>query len=242
MRGDGLSWQYLSIANGGSTNDSTPTLTGTLSAVLAPADVLRIYSNGVLLSGNAVVSGATWRTGQPTWTFTPATPLSTNDTYSFTAQVIDGAGNGGPISAARSIVLDAPISTAAKDTLTGISASSDIYLLPQLSTSLLGTASDATYDTITNFEAIDKIQLSGQAYNASLTASSGTASGLDPSQLNDVLPASWVANTALAFNVTGFSGTFVALNNNVAGFQSDQDAILFLSSYNLSSSNPIGIL
>ena len=230
------------IANGGITNDTTPTLTGTLSAALAPADVLRIYSNGVLLSGNAVVSGTTWRTGLPSWTYTPTTPLPTNGAYAFTAQVIDGAGNGGPISAPRSIVLDAPISTAAKDTLTGISVSSDIYLLPQLSYSLLGPATAPTYDTITNFEAIDKIQLSGRAYNTSLTASSGTAAGLDPTQLTAVLPDNWNASTARAFKVTGFNGTFVALNNNVAGFQSDQDPILFLSSYNLSSINPIGVL
>ena len=223
------------IADGGVTNDTTPTLTGTLSAALATADVLRIYRNGVLLDRNAVISGTTW-------SYTPATALTTNGTYSFTAKVIDGAGNSGPISDPRSIVLDAPISTTAKDNLTGISSSSDTYLLPQLSYSLVGPATAPTYDTITNFEPIDKIQISGRAYNTSLTASSGTAAGLDPSQLTAVLPASWAANTARAFKVTGFDGTFVALNNNVAGFQSHQDAILFLSSYNLSSSNPIGIL
>jgi hypothetical protein len=59
--------------------------------------------------------------------------------------------------------------------------------------------------------------------------------------MSTVLPATWIADTARAFKVTGFNGTFVALNNNVAGFQRDQDAILFLSSYNLSFTNPIGI-
>jgi hypothetical protein len=34
----------------------------------------------------------------------------------------------------------------------------------------------------------------------------------------------------------------VALNNGVAGFQSDQDAILFLNAYNPSATTPIGIL
>ena len=223
------------IPEGGITNDSTPTLTGTLSAALATAEVLRISSNGVLLAGNAVVSGTNW-------TYTPATPLSSNGVYVFTAQVIDGAGNRGPVSDSRSIVLEAPISTAAQDTLTGIAASSDIYLLPQLSSSLLGPAAAATYDTITSFEAIDKLQFSGWTYNARLTTSSGTAAGLDPSQLTAVLPATWTANTARAFKVTGFNGTFVALNNNVAGFQSNQDAILFLNAYNPSSTTPITIL
>jgi hypothetical protein len=180
--------------------------------------------------------------GQSTWSFTSTTPLSTNSSYAFTAQVIDGAGNGGPISVPFSVVLDAPISTAAQDTLTGIAASADVYLLPQLSDSPLGSAATPTYDTITNFEAIDKLQVSGRAYKANLTSSSGTAAGLDPSQLAAVLPATWAANTARAFKVTGFNGTFVALNNSVAGFQSDQDAVLFLNAYNPSASTPIGIL
>ena len=233
-----------SVADGASTNDTTPTLTGTFGgatagAVLAAGETLRIFSNGAL-AGNAILSVVAG--GQSSWSFTPATPLSTNGSTVFTAQVIDGAGNGGTISAPFSIVLDAPISTAAQDTLTGIAASSDVYLLPQLSDSLLGSAAAPTYDTITNFEAIDKLQVSGRAYKANLTSSSGTAAGLDPSQLAAVLPATWTANTARAFKVSGFNGTFVALNNTVAGFQSDQDAILFLNAYSPSVTTPIGIL
>jgi hypothetical protein len=233
-----------SVADGATTNDTTPTLSGTFGgatagAALATGETLRIFSNGAL-AGNATVSVVA--AGQSTWTFTPATPLSINGPYSFTAQVVDGAGNGGPLSAPFSIVLDAPISTAAPDTLTGIAASADLYLLPQLSDSLLGSAATPTYDTITSFEAIDKLQVSGRAYKANLTSSSGTAAGLDPSQLGAVLPATWTANTARAFKVIGFNGTFVALNNSVAGFQSDQDAILFLNAYNPSATTPIGIL
>jgi len=230
------------VADDATTNDTTPILTGTFGgatagATLAAGETLRIFSNGAL-AGNATVSVVA--AGQSTWTFTPTTPLSTNSTHAFTAQVIDGAGNGGPISMPFSIVLDAPISTAAQDTLTGISTSSDIYLLPQLSNSLLSSAGASTYDTITNFEAVDKLQVSGRTYKT-LTTSSGTAAGLDPSQLAAVLPATWAANTGRAFKVSGFNGTFVALNNSVSGFQSDQDAILFLNAYNPSAANPIGI-
>ena len=57
-----------------------------------------------------------------------------------------------------------------------------------------------------------------------------------------MLPDTWAANTARAFKVSGFNGTFVALNNSVAGFQSDQDSILFLNAYNPSATSPIGIL
>jgi len=242
--GDNAGTIQGSLADGATTNDTTPTLNGTFGgatagASLAAGETLRIFSNGGL-AGNATVTVVA--AGQSSWSFTPSTPLSINGPYSFTAQVIDGAGNGGPLSAPFSMVLDAPISTAAPDTLTGIAAAADIYLLPQLSNSLLSSAGAPTYDTITNFEAIDKFQVSGRAYKANLTSSSGTVAGLDASQLAAVLPASWAANTARAFKVTGFNGTFVALNNSVAGFQSDQDAVLFLNGYNPSVTTPIGIL
>jgi hypothetical protein len=175
---------------------TSPLQTVTISAI---SDNVGSFTG--LIADGGITSGTNW-------TYTPATPLTINGSYVFTALVIDGAGNGWPLLAPRSIILDAPISTAAQDTLTGIAA--------------------ATYDTITNFEASDKLQLSGVTYNAILTTSSGTAT--------------WAANTTRAFKVNGFNGTFVALNNNIAGFKSDQDAILFLSSYNPSSTTPITIL
>jgi alpha-tubulin suppressor-like RCC1 family protein len=222
------------LANGAITNDTTPSLTGTLSGALATAEVLRIYSNGAFV-GHGVVSGTNW-------SYTLATPLSANGSTVFTAQVIDAAGNSGPLSEPRSIVLDAPISSAAQDTLIGTVGAADIYRLPQLSLSLLGPAAALTYDTITNFEASDHLQVGGRSYRSWLTTSSGTAAGLDPSQLAAVLPAAWSANSARAFKVSGFDGTFVALNDGLAGFQSDQDAILFFSSYNPSANTPIVIL
>jgi hypothetical protein len=47
------------LANGAITNDTTPTLTGTLSGALATAEVLPIYNNGAFL-GHGVVSGTNW--------------------------------------------------------------------------------------------------------------------------------------------------------------------------------------
>ena len=136
--------------------------------------------------------------------------------------MIDGAGNSGhPIDHLRSTVLEAPINTAAPDLLTRISSSSDIYLLLQLSSSLLGPSTSPTYDTITSFEAIDKLQVSGRACNARLTTSSDTAAGHDPTQLATVLPDSWAAYTASSLGVSVPSGTFVALIDNISGFQSD---------------------
>jgi Ca2+-binding RTX toxin-like protein len=106
------------IAEGGTTNDTTPTLSGTLSAALGTSEVLRLYRDGVL-AGNATVNATT-----RAWSYTPATSLSANGIYVFTAAVVDGAGNSGPLSPARSMVLDvtAPTQTV---TISGVSDNSD---------------------------------------------------------------------------------------------------------------------
>ena len=86
------------IAQGGITNDTTPTLSGTLAAPLAAAEILTIYRNGIA-AGNATVNSTSL-----TWSFTPT--LSTNGSHSFTAAVVDGAGNQGPPSSTYTIQLD----------------------------------------------------------------------------------------------------------------------------------------
>jgi hypothetical protein len=90
-----------SVADGAITNDTTPTLTGTFGgatagAALVVGETLRISRKGVI-AGNATVTVVA--AGQSTWTYTPATPLTINGSTVFIAQVIDGAGNGGPLSA-----------------------------------------------------------------------------------------------------------------------------------------------
>jgi hypothetical protein len=56
------------IANGGSTNDTTPTLTGTIATALAAGSTIRVYRNDVD-AGNATVIGTSW-------SYTPATALT----------------------------------------------------------------------------------------------------------------------------------------------------------------------
>jgi hypothetical protein len=177
--------------------------------------------------------------GSPT--YTSATPLTANGPYAFTAAVVDGAGNVGPLSAARSMVLDAPISTAQKDTLTGTTGA-DIFLLPQLSWSLMGPTSDPAYDTITGFQSTDGIQLGGRSFNTRLTSSAGVASSLAATDVANILTPSWAANTTRAFTVNGHSGTFLALNDAQVGYQAISDAILFLQEYSISGTNGIALL
>ena len=95
------------IAAGGRTDDTTPTISGSLSAALLVGESVAVYGNGVLL-GNATVSGLSWL-------FTANLPASAGTTYAITARVINDLGQLGPLSGARSFLLDTvgPLTTAA---------------------------------------------------------------------------------------------------------------------------------
>ncbi len=73
------------IANGTSSQDTTPKLSGTLSAPLTTGEVLAVY-DGVTKLGNATVSGADW-------TYTPATALNYGS-HSLTVRVENATTNG----------------------------------------------------------------------------------------------------------------------------------------------------
>jgi hypothetical protein len=223
------------IADGGTTNDTTPTLSGMLSAALGTSEVLRVYRDGVL-AGNATVNATT-----RAWSYTPATPLSANGIYVFTAAVVDGAGNVGPLSDPWKMQLEAPISTADRDDLTATTAA-DTFLLPQLDWSLLGAAGNPTFDTVTGYQSTDSLQLLGRTFKTILTSSAGVATSLAPTEIANILTPSWAVNSARAFTVTGLPGTFMALNDAQVGYQPDSDAILFLQGYNVSVVNSIALV
>ena len=93
------------IAQGGSTNDTTPSLTGTISAALLTGETLRIY-NGATLLGSATVNNT-----NRTWSYTPTLPASAGTTYNITARIADAAGNLGSASAVSSFTLDTSVPT-----------------------------------------------------------------------------------------------------------------------------------
>ena len=101
------------VANGGLTDDLTPTISGTLSAALATGESLRIFN------GNTLLGSATVKNTARTWFFRPTLPATAGTSYSITARVADAAGNLGTASAARTFTLDttAPATTAA---ITGV--------------------------------------------------------------------------------------------------------------------------
>ncbi|WP_162940822.1 Ig-like domain-containing protein [Rahnella bruchi] len=93
-----------SVANNGITDDSTPTLTGTVSNALREGERVQIWCNDILL-GTAVVTD----TG---WSFEITSPLP-DDEYRFEARVVDEAGNSSAPSNEYVVTIDtvAPLST-----------------------------------------------------------------------------------------------------------------------------------
>jgi Ca2+-binding RTX toxin-like protein len=84
------------VSNGGVTNDTAPTLSGTISAVLAADETVAIYRDGVKV-GTALVTATNW-------TFTDTGVPQGAHTY--VARVEDAAGNQGPASASYTITVD----------------------------------------------------------------------------------------------------------------------------------------
>jgi len=135
---DNLGLIQGAVAAGARTDDTTPTITGTLSSALSAGETLRIY-NGTTLLGTATVNNTS-----RTWSYTPTLPASAGTTYNITARVAAAAGNLGPASAVRSFILD----TSAPLTTTAITAVSDNVGLIQGGVAA-GARTDDTTPTIT---------------------------------------------------------------------------------------------
>ncbi|WP_145953570.1 Ig-like domain-containing protein [Alloalcanivorax xenomutans] len=82
------------VLTGGSTNDTTPTLSGTAEA----GSTVAIFQDGSEI-------GTTTADGSGNWSFTPATELAEGD-YSFTATATDAAGNTSDPSTAFEVTVD----------------------------------------------------------------------------------------------------------------------------------------
>jgi hypothetical protein len=126
-----------------------------------------------------------------------------------------------------------------RDRLTGNNQKSDTFSFASRQDSLLGA-----YDTITNFERLDRISIGGASYGASLRATSGSPiSRLTATEINKALGGRhFGSKKAAAFQARGFNGTFIALNDNRPGFQTNSDAVIFLEGFNISRANPVAVV
>ncbi|ROI12780.1 beta strand repeat-containing protein [Microcystis aeruginosa FACHB-524] len=128
-----------------------------------------------------------------------------------------------------------------KDSLTGSTG------LDTLNYNSLGESLLSGFDVIQGYSgtgaSLDRINAPAPIAAITLTASKGTASSLTEAAIQLVLTnAAFAANTAAAFTVTGQSGTFIALNNEAAGFQAASDAIIQLSGYNIAAATPVVVI
>jgi Ca2+-binding RTX toxin-like protein len=115
-----------------------------------------------------------------------------------------------------------------KDILTGNSGA-DRFIYSALEGSLL-----TNFDVITDYGSGDRINVSGGNSISVLERSVGNADSLMAAVIAGVLSTrSFTANAAVAFTVTGQTGTFLAINSGTAGFQASGDAIIHLQNYTI---------
>lgn len=107
----GLPTEVATIATGSSTDDTTPTLNGTLDTALTTGQFLSVYDtfNGVKTKiGTATVNA------DLSWAFTPTSPLRSGQ-HSFTVQVEATSGSKGRASASYNIALQNNLSMSVLD-------------------------------------------------------------------------------------------------------------------------------
>ena len=92
------------IADTGFTTDTRPTVSGTLSVALTPGDVVQVRRNGMTIGAASVTTVSNW-------TYQEATALALGD-YTYTARVVDAAGNPGAIGSGWTVrVTSLPVTT-----------------------------------------------------------------------------------------------------------------------------------
>ena len=99
------------VSNGGRSDDTALTVSGTVSGTLASGDTVRVY-DGTTLLGSAIVSGSTW-------SYSDGRTLSDGQVVSYTARVADLAGNTGTAGSAYSVTIDTTAPTLT-GTITGL--------------------------------------------------------------------------------------------------------------------------
>jgi hypothetical protein len=123
------------------------------------------------------------------------------------------------------------------DVVTG-TAAADVF-----SWDTLAQTSLVSYDSVASFSSEDKLLIRNVSYKQVLRGSVGNLSALTYANLISLLNSARLpANRASAFTVTGMPGTFVALNDRKAAFQSDTDGLVFLKQYSIGSVNSVAVV
>ncbi len=206
------------VARGGTTDDATPTLTGTLSSTLETGESLAVYRNG------AKVGTATWKASGSTvtWSFTEASPVADGQ-HSWSVRVEHTSGAVGTSSDIYSATIyTGPtliFGTSASDALRGTSGADIISGVPA-SGSALGTG---TRDALTGGSGNDIFVLGDSRGIFYSDGNAGSAGQLDYAfiadfargdriQLSDDVGAYFLASTRVGRD-SGL-GIYADLNGN----------------------------
>jgi hypothetical protein len=87
------------VSSAGRTDDTSLSLSGTLTATLAVDETVRIYDNSTTFLGTATVTGNSW-------TYSDTRTLTNSQSLSYTARVADAAGNQSAVSTAYTATVD----------------------------------------------------------------------------------------------------------------------------------------
>lgn len=151
-----------SVANGGSTNDRSPTISGTGD----PGSLVRVAANGITI-GESVVSGA------GSWSLTPSSPLA-NGTSTLVATAFDDVGNPSAGSTPFTIQVDtvAPVVSIARigaGTLTIGRTAGIVFTISEPVATFTAADVTVTGGVLSGFTG------SGAAYSATFTPTAGFA-------------------------------------------------------------------
>jgi hypothetical protein len=91
-----------SVLSGGQTDDSSPTVKGSLSSAILAGETVRIY-DGATFIGTAVLTDTTH------WTFNDTRILANGATVSYTARVVDAAANEGAASSPYTVTINTSV-------------------------------------------------------------------------------------------------------------------------------------
>jgi hypothetical protein len=215
----------------GSSGGSTTTQAFAPGGVTADNDVVKIVDIGFIKADSNTLNADLFfklavvdADGDATSTQTLNVDIIGSSTFTGTSAAESIQGTGGN---------DSITGGGGKDILTG-GAGVNTFAFTALTDSLL-----ASYDIITDYKAVDKIDAPG-SISATLNASIGTVA----SNFSDiaVVLSSLGTNSAAAFEVSGQSGTFIALNDGMAGFAEGSDAIIHLQNYAIGGGNTVSII
>jgi len=144
----------------------------------------------------------------------------------FSAAQLDGAGNRG-VSPEVVAAVNTRAATSQFDRLTGARGEADLFRWQRL-----GHSRALKADVITNYEPEDQLVFQGLRFNTSLDSSLGRIAEPSRTQLQALLSKQALpAGSARAFEVQGFAGTYVAMNDQRPGFNFRKDALVWLDGY-----------